>query len=245
MGGDNVVEARALTRTFGHLKALDAVDLDLRRGETVAVFGPNGAGKTTLLRILTSTLRPTSGTVRIAGLDPRVDERRTRRLLGMISHQTLLYDELTARENLLFFGRLHGADSPEQRATALLESTGLALRADDPVHTFSRGMQQRLALARCLIHDPEVVLLDEPFTGLDPHSATTFRTTLDTLRTRGRTLLVVTHDLARGLELCDRWMILAQGRIAAAGTAAEVAGPGFERLYLDSIDRLAAAGGVA
>jgi len=237
VGAEIVIEARGLTRKFGHLTALDAVDLDLRRGEALTLFGPNGAGKTTLLRILTSTLKPTSGTVRVAGLDPRVHERETRRLLGQISHQTFLYEELTARENLIFFGRLYGAQDPDAAATALLDSMGLRLREHDAVGTYSRGMQQRLALARCLVHDPEVVVLDEPFTGLDPHSATMLRRTLDRLRTEGRTLLMVTHNLSRGLELSDRWMILAQGRVAAEGISAEVVPADFEQTYLENIER--------
>jgi heme exporter protein A len=237
VGAENVIEARGLTRKFGHLTALEAVDLDLRRGEALTLFGPNGAGKTTLLRILTSTLKPTFGTVRIAGLDPRVHERETRRLLGLISHQTFLYEELTARENLIFFGRLYGAGDPEAAATALLDSMDLTLREHDAVATYSRGMQQRLALARCLIHDPEVVVLDEPFTGLDPHSATMLSRTLDRLRTEGRTLLMVTHNLNRGLELSDRWMILAQGRLAAEGLSTEVNRTSFEQDYLESIER--------
>jgi heme ABC exporter ATP-binding subunit CcmA len=238
VGAEIVIEARGLTRKFGHLTALEAVDLDLRQGEALTLFGPNGAGKTTLLRILTSTLKPTSGTVRIAGRDPRVYERETRRLLGLISHQTFLYEELTARENLLFFGRLYGAADPAAAATALLDSMGLTLRQDDAVATYSRGMQQRLALARCLIHDPEVVVLDEPFTGLDPHSATMLRRTLEALRTAGRTLLMVTHNLSRGLELSDRFMILAQGRVAAEGVSAEVDAATFEQTYLESIERV-------
>lgn len=229
MAGDPILEARGLTKRFGSIAALDGVDLELRRGESLAVFGPNGAGKTTLTRILTLTLRATSGTIRIAGRDPRQDETRSRGILGLISHQTFLYDDLSARENLVFFARMHGVRDARGRAGSLLASVGLEERASDPVGTFSRGMQQRLALARCLVHDPEIVFLDEPFTGLDPLAASLFREALGRLRREGRTLLLVTHNLAEGLELSDRFAILARGRIVAAGRSEETDREALER----------------
>jgi heme exporter protein A len=234
-GASPMVEARGLIRRFGHVNAVDGIDLVVRRGESVALFGPNGAGKTTLIRILTSALKPSSGTVKIAQLDPRVQERETRRLVGVISHQSFLYDDLSARDNLLFFARLYGVDHPRDRTQALLESMDLAARADDPAGTFSRGMQQRLTLARCLIHDPQVVFLDEPFTGLDPQSATTLRTTLEGLRAQARTLVLVTHHLARGLELSDRWLILARGRIVDDGLSVDNEPASFEQRYLERV----------
>ena len=238
------IEVSGLTKRFGSQAALDGIAFRLGRGESLAVFGPNGAGKTTLTRILTSTLRSTAGTIRIEGHDPREDEIRTRRTLGLISHQTFLYDDLSARENLVFFGRIHGLGDPRLRADALLESVRLEDRADDPVRTFSRGMQQRLALARCLIHDPQIVFLDEPFTGLDPYAASLFRATLERLRADGRTILLVTHNLTEGLELSDRWMILARGRIVAEGVSAGTDRVAFERDYLHHV-ALARGGGRA
>ncbi len=235
MSGGLVIEARGLTKRFGALRALDAVDLDLSRGESLAVFGPNGAGKTTLTRILTSSLKPTSGTLRIAGRDPRAFDLETKRILGVISHQTFLYDDLTARENLLFFAGIYGVSDPAARAEAILDSVRLLDRADDPVRAFSRGMQQRLSLARCLIHDPAIVVLDEPFTGLDPYAATLLRATLQRLRLEGRTLLLVTHNLAEGLELSDRWMILSRGRVAAGGSSAGADRIAFEEAYFDHV----------
>jgi heme exporter protein A len=229
------IEVSGLTKRFGSVAALDGIAFRLGRGESLAVFGPNGAGKTTLTRILTSTLRTTEGTIRIAGRDPSEHELRTRRILGLISHQTFLYDDLSARENLVFFGRIHGLEDAHLRADALLESVRLADRAEDPVRTFSRGMQQRLALARCLIHDPQIVFLDEPFTGLDPYAASLFRATLERLRAEGRTIFLVTHNLTEGLELSDRWMILARGRIVAEGASAGTDRAAFEREYLDRV----------
>ncbi|MBZ5640078.1 MAG: ABC transporter ATP-binding protein [Acidobacteriia bacterium] len=235
MGDPPILEARRLTKRFGALTALDGLDFDLARGESLAVFGPNGAGKTTLTRILTSSLRMTSGSILIDGRDPRAHEIETKRILGLISHQTFLYDDLSARENLIFFARLYGLDAPGERADALLDSVRLLDRADDPARTFSRGMQQRLALARCLIHDPRIVFLDEPFTGLDPYAAALLRATLERLRHEGRTLFLVTHNLAEGLELSDRFMILAGGRIRAQGVSRGLDRLAFERSYFEHV----------
>ena len=232
-----MLEARGLTKRYGANVALDHVDLDVASGESLAVFGPNGAGKTTLTRILATHLRATEGTLRIAGRDPRRFDRETRSMIGLISHQTFLYDDLSARENLVFFGRLYGALRIGERVDALLESFGLTDRADDPVRTYSRGMQQRLSVARALVHDPSVVFLDEPFTGLDPHAAMALNETLARLRGQGRTLVVTTHDLARGIALSDRFVILVRGRIAARGACTTVDPLRFEKDYFAAIRR--------
>ena len=228
-----MLEARALTRRFGARLALDRLDLTVAAGEAIAVFGPNGAGKSTLCRLLTSTLRPTAGTLRVAGQDPRRQERTVKRMFGVVSHQTFLYDGLSARENLLFFARLSGVPQPAARVETLLGTVGLGDRGDDPVRGFSRGMQQRLALSRALLHEPEILLLDEPFTGLDPQATRWLEATITDLRRRGTTLLMVTHDPARGLALSDRWILLARGRLTASG-----ASPGTAREALE--ERLSA-----
>jgi len=225
------IEARGLSKQFGAVHALEAIDLDIPRGESVCLFGPNGAGKTTLLRILALGLRAGSGSFRIDGLDPRNDGLGIRQRIGLISHHSLLYDQLSAAENLEFFGRLYGVEHPRRRALELLESIGLRHRADDPVGTFSRGMLQRVSIARALVHDPPIVFLDEPFTGLDPHAAGILSATLDGLRTRGRTVLLVTHNLRQGLELSDRWLLLSQGRVIDSGVSSETDGVEFERDY--------------
>ncbi len=231
MSDDTIIEAILLTKRYGARVALDRVSLEVRRGTSLAVFGPNGAGKTTLIRILASSLRPTSGTLRIAGRDPRGHDLETKARIGLISHQTFLYDDLTARENLAFFARLYGTPNVSARADSLLDSLDLFDRADDPVRTFSRGMQQRLSLARSLIHDPEIIFLDEPFTGLDPHAASVLETTLTRLRENGRTLLVTTHDLSRGLDLSDRWIILSRGSLVAEGLSRSSDRAAVERSY--------------
>lgn len=234
-GDSPAIQVRGLSKKFGDRTAVRALDLDVAQGEFVALFGPNGSGKTTLIRMLAATLRPTSGTYLIAGLDPRSADRESRRRIGALFHQTFLYDELSARENLLFFASLYGVQDAASRAEALLDSMGLGERADDAVGGFSRGMQQRVALARCLISDPEVVFLDEPFTGLDPHSAARFTVALRELRRRERTVLLVTHDLRRGLELCDRFVILNRGRIVDHGSSDGLDAATFEARYLDRV----------
>jgi heme exporter protein A len=225
------IETRDLTKQFGAVVALRNVDLQVATGEAVALFGPNGAGKTTLIRLLTLGLKAGEGTIRIGGLDPRSEPLAIRQRIGLISHHSLLYDRLTAAENLTFFGRLYGVDDPRRRSAELIEKIGLTHRIDDPVGTLSRGMQQRVSLARALVHDPAVVLLDEPFTGLDPHAAEMLRETLSALRTRGRTILLTTHNLRQGLELSDRWALLSRGRIIDRGASRSVDAADFERDY--------------
>jgi len=215
-----MLEASALTRRFGARVALDRLDLTVAKGEAIAIFGPNGAGKSTLCRLLTSTLKPTSGSIRVAGQDPRRQELAVKRMFGVVSHHTFLYDGLSARENLLFFARLSGVRQPAARVEELLRTVGLPDRGDDAVRGFSRGMQQRVALARALLHEPEILLLDEPFTGLDPQATRWLTTTIAELHGGGTTILMVTHDPARGLSLTDRWILLSRGRLTASGDSA-------------------------
>jgi len=215
-----MLEASALTRRFGARVALDRLDLTVAKGEAIAIFGPNGAGKSTLCRLLTSTLKPTSGSIRVAGHDPRRQELAVKRMFGVVSHHTFLYDGLSARENLLFFARLSGVRQPAARVEELLRTVGLPDRGDDAVRGFSRGMQQRVALARALLHEPEILLLDEPFTGLDPQATRWLTTTIAELHRGGTTILMVTHDPARGLSLTDRWILLSRGRLTASGDSA-------------------------
>jgi heme exporter protein A len=227
------IETKDLSKQFGALHALDGLDLRVGRGESIALFGPNGAGKTTLIRILTLSLRPSGGSFHIEGLDPRREDLRIRERIGLISHQSFLYDDLTAVQNLEFFARLYGVDDPTGRATELLSSFGLAHRGADPLRTYSRGMQQRVSLARALVHDPKLIFLDEPFSGLDPHAARMLRGTLERLRGDGRTILLVTHNLSEGLELSDRWIILREGRIAADGASRETDARAFDKWYFE------------
>jgi heme exporter protein A len=208
-----MIEVRGLVKSFGSKVALGGVDLDVAEGEFLTLVGPNGAGKTTFIRVLATLTRPTRGSVRIAGYDLAGQGTEVRRRIGLASHQTLLYGDLSAEENLRFYGRMYEVRELEERITALLQRVDLDHRRHDLVRTFSRGMQQRLSLARALLHDPAVLLLDEPYTGLDQQAAEVLREVLVSLGGRSRTVLMTTHNLERGLELCDRAAILANGRL--------------------------------
>jgi heme exporter protein A len=226
-----MIETRALTKSFGLQPVLRGVDLAVAAGEFVALMGPNGAGKTTLLRILSSLARPSFGAVRVAGLSLPAEADRARRRLGVIAHLPLLYGDLTAEENLRFYARLYGLIDPGRRIAALLERVGLAARRRDLVRTFSRGMQQRLAIARGLLHDPDVLLLDEPYTGLDPAGAALLDDVVRERAAQGTTILMTTHDLAHGFALAGRSVILARGRVAFSARRDEMTAADFARRY--------------
>lgn len=235
------LEAAGLVREFGALRAVDGISFRLAPGEQLTVFGPNGAGKTTLLALLSGSLRPTSGEVRWQGR-PRVPgELDWFGLVGVLSHQGFLYGHLTAAENLRFHADLHLLSSPEERVQEALRSVGLASRASDRVRTFSRGMKQRLALARTLLHEPRVVLLDEPYTGLDAHAAALLRGVLSSLRDGHRTVVLVTHNLSQGLEQADRVAIQVRGRFVVSAPRSDVPLEGFEAFYRDVVEREEAA----
>ena len=216
-GAAAVLEVALLAKRFGHVRALRRVDFALGAGESLSVFGPNGAGKTTLLRILAGLLKPDGGTVRFGGeLLVRGDAAHRRRV-GLISHYSLLYDGLTAAENLVFYARLYSVAEPRAAAARALAGVGLEARASDQVGTFSRGMIQRLAIARALLHDPDVLLLDEPFSGLDQAAAATLRQLLGRLRAERRTMVLVTHNIDEGLELATHVAIQVAGRFVSLG----------------------------
>ena len=213
-----VLEVAGLTKRFGHVRALRGVDFVLGAGESLAVFGPNGAGKTTLLRILAGLLKPDGGTVRFGGELLVRGNAAHRRRVGLISHHSLLYDGLTAAENLVFHARLYSVADPRAAAARALAGVGLEARASDLVGTFSRGMVQRLAIARALLHDPDVMLLDEPFSGLDQRAAATLRELLGRLRAERRTMVLVTHNIDEGLELATHVAIQVAGRFVSLGS---------------------------
>lgn len=211
-----VVDADAIAKTFGRVRVLRNVSLRVAAGETMLIFGPNGAGKSTFLRLCATLYEPTAGVLTLFG--SRDTGAAVRRRIGLLSHQSFLYPDLSARENLAFYARLYGLEHPERIADTWLGRVGLAESATRPVRVFSRGMEQRLALARTLLHDPELLILDEPWSALDAGAADLLSDLLRTLRGEGRTLLVATHDFARGLALADRAVILHGGGIVWEAT---------------------------
>lgn len=226
-----VLEAWGLVREYGAVVAVDRIDVTLAEGEFLTIFGPNGAGKSTLLGMLGGALRPTRGRVAIRGEELAYDVVEWRRRVGILSHRGYLYARLTAEENLRFYGRLFGLDDLGRRIPDRLERVGLGERADFQVRQLSHGMRQRLALARSLLHDPDVVLLDEPYTGLDPSAAAVLRDVLVELRDGRRTVVMVTHNLREGLQLATRIGIQVAGRLAWEGAAAAVDWDSFEHHY--------------
>jgi heme ABC exporter ATP-binding subunit CcmA len=209
---------RDLTRNYGRRRALARVSMDCRAGEILGLLGPNGAGKSTLLSILSTLSAPTSGEVRYGGRTAAEIGAGLRSCIGVLSHDLHLYPELTAQENLLFFGRLYGVPDASGRVSTALERAGLEGRGNDLVHAFSRGMRQRLALERALLHNPHLLLLDEPFTGLDDASTVSLIGRLKELRAAGRMILLATHDLDTAEEVLDRAVVLRDGRLVGSET---------------------------
>jgi len=221
---ERVIEVRGLVRRFGARAAVDGLDLDLSAGECLGLLGPNGAGKSTTVRILSTLLAPSAGTVRVLGLDPLHEGERLRARLGVVPQELALYEHLSARENLAFFGGLQGL-SGTLLADAVregLQLSGLAERADERVKNFSGGMKRRLNIAVALVHGPELVYLDEPTVGIDPQSRERVFEMVAALRQRGVAMIYTSHQLGEVERLCDRIVILDRGRKLAEGTLAEL-----------------------
>ncbi len=212
--GTGLLEARGLWRAYGRRQVLRDLDLAVAAGEAVAVAGPNGAGKTTLLRVLAGLTRPDRGEVRLEGRPLRRDAPEVRRAVGLVSHQTLLYDDLTLHENLTFAARLYGLPTPVAAARAALDEAGLGPRADESPRRLSRGLAQRAAIARALLHRPRLLLLDEPFTALDAAASQRLRAELGARRQQGLGIVLVTHQLGEAWEVATRIAVLVEGRWA-------------------------------
>jgi heme exporter protein A len=211
-----MITVKKLVKRFGMKTVLRGVDFEVQPGEFVALLGPNGAGKTTFLRILASLSRPSMGEVRIAGYQLPHHAAQVRARLGVVSHLPLLYSDLTADENLRFYARMYNITNAATRITEVLEMVGLENRRRDLVRTYSRGMQQRLAIGRAVLHDPEVVLFDEPYTGLDQDASSMLDDVLRTVAAQGRTVVMTSHDLARAEDLATRFDILTRGVITTS-----------------------------
>ena len=230
----NAIETKKLTKVFGDRKALDKVSIKVPEGAFLSIFGPNGAGKTTLVRTLATLSRATSGTALVAGFDAKEEPDKVREHIGLISHNPMLYPNLTAMENLMFTAQLYGVVNAEERVRELLRAVELDHRRFDVVRTFSRGMTQRLSIARALMNDPDVVFLDEPYAGLDPHAVEIFDGLIEQLRD-GRTFIMVSHDLQKGFDVCTHALVLARGRVVSYAPKEDIDFEQFRQLYRETV----------
>lgn len=224
-----VIAAERIRKTFAWVPVLQGVSCHIHPGEVVSIFGPNGAGKTTFLRILATLLRPSEGDLRLFGLAST--DARVRRRLGFLGHDSFLYPDLTPVENLMFYGRAYQLANIVPRTEAVLEHVGLYQWRNSPVRIFSRGMEQRLSLARTILHEPDLFLLDEPYTGLDARGITTLQTVLTTAKEQGKTVVLTTHDFALGLEISSKAFILHRGRISWEATGPLPSAQEFPEIY--------------
>ena len=230
----NAIETKKLTKVFGDRKALDKVSIEVPEGAFLSIFGTNGAGKTTLVRTLATLSRATSGTALVAGFDAKEEPDKVREHIGLISHNPMLYPDLTAMENLMFTAQLYGVVNAEERVRELLRAVELDHRRFDVVRTFSRGMTQRLSIARALMNDPDVVFLDEPYAGLDPHAVEIFDGLIEQLRD-GRTFIMVSHDLQKGFDVCTHALVLARGRVVSYAPKEDIDFEQFRQLYRETV----------
>jgi heme exporter protein A len=230
-----MIEVKKLYKRFGVKTVLRGVDFSVQPGEFVALLGPNGAGKTTFLRILASLSRPSLGQVHVAGYALPGQSAAVRQRLGVVSHMPLLYGDLTAEENLQFYGRMYNLPALDERISAVLEMVGLTTRRRDLVRTFSRGMQQRLAIGRAVLHDPDVMLFDEPYTGLDQDASEMLDAVLKNVAAAGRTVVMTSHDLARAEDLATRFDILSRGIIAASARPADLGNTNLLAFYKQAL----------
>lgn len=230
------MEGSGLVKRFGERRAVDGVDLRLAPGERVAVLGPNGAGKSTLLKMIATLLRPDSGTLRVCGQPCPEQAHAARTAIGYLGHDPLVYLDLTARQNLELFADLYGLPDARERIDQALDDVGLLARSFDPVRTFSRGMAQRLGLARTLLHEPRLLLLDEPYAGLDAAGARLLDAILEDA-TAGRGVVIVTHEVERGVAMAGSVLVLRAGRPVLSEPSAGLGGPAFRARYEELVSR--------
>ena len=230
----NAIVTHKLTKQFGDRKAVDGISLELPQGAFLSIFGPNGAGKTTLLRMLSTVTRPTSGTASICGIDLKENPDAARTHIGLISHQPMLYPDLSAFQNLMLYAELYGVQNAQARVMELLEAVELKHRRYDTVRTYSRGMTQRLSIARALINNPAVVFLDEPYSGLDPHAVEVFDQLISSVR-QDRSFVMVSHDLQKGYDMCTHALIMAKGREVLFKAKEDLPYPELKELYMSTV----------
>jgi len=222
--GDVAVELQEVSKHFGAVVAVDKLSLTIRRGEVFGLLGPNGAGKTTTVRMICGLLRPTSGRITVLGYEMPREALKARRHIGLLPQESDIYEMLTGRENLEYFARLYGLEGEElsRRVQEVLELVGLARRADDRAGEYSGGMKRRLMVARAIVHDPDLVILDEPTMGLDVFAVRRIRSLIRKLAEGGRTVILTTNDLEDAERTCDRVAIIDHGRLLALGTIREL-----------------------
>jgi heme exporter protein A len=230
------IEVQGLTKSFGYHPALRGINLQVGRGERLVIFGPNGAGKTTLVKILSMLVKPSSGNVWLDGVNIRDKPAQVRRKIGLVGHHTFLYDNLTVYENLKFYGRMYGVSNLEQRIREVTSWTQLETRQHDRVGTLSHGLQQRASLARAALHSPSIMLLDEPEAGLDPQASSVVNDVMSNAGAGGLTVVMVTHNLERGLELGDSIVILNKGKVAYRASRHDVDATLFRQVYNQSTE---------
>lgn len=226
-----VVEAKDLHKTFAWVPVLRGVSCTIAAGEAVGIFGPNGAGKTTFLRVLATLLKPSSGALTL--FERPAHEAEARRQLGFLGHDSFLYPDLTPIENLTFYAKAYRLENPSVRVDSVLEQVSLQDWAKTPLRTFSRGMEQRLALARVLLHEPDLLLLDEPYTGLDQRAVELLQKILMQAKEAGKTIVFATHDFELGLALCSRAVILKRGQLVWQSLTPPTSVSEFRSLYAD------------
>jgi heme exporter protein A len=232
--GVPIVEVSDLARVFGPRRAVAGVSFSLAAGECLAVFGPNGAGKTTLLRVLAGLLKPTTGSARVSGISlPGGALARSR--IGLISHHTMLYDALSARENVSFAARLYGMRDANARVDDALQRMAMLERANTPVRSLSRGMQQRVSIARAMVHSPQLVLADEPYSGLDDSGARALTALLQELRAAGAAVIIVTHNLVEGLSLATRAVVMQAGKFVREDAASRIDASSYATTYREAL----------
>ena len=208
-----MIEIKKLTKQADNKLILRGIDLSIKKGETVAILGPNGAGKSTLLKVLATLIKPSSGLIKVNEMDLKKNHIEIKKIMGYLPHSSLLYDHYTPFENLVFFGNIYGVKNVEQRAIELVKEVGLSFFLNEPVKNFSRGMIQRIAIARAIVHEPEILLLDEPHTGLDQGAIAILNNVILSMKAKGTTTLMVTHDFKQAAEICDRIIIVKNGKI--------------------------------
>lgn len=225
------IETRGLEKSFGEHRALRGIDLKISQNERLVIFGPNGAGKTTLLKILSTLVKPSTGSVWLDGIDIRDKPVQIRRKVSLVSHQTFLYDNLTVYENLKFYGKMYDVADLEKRIREVISWVQLESRLHDRAGTLSRGLQQRASMARAVLHNPSILFLDEPEVGLDPHASSIVQDVLGSISSGNQTVVMTTHNLDRGLELGDKIAIMDRGKIVYQAFRNELSNVDFRQVY--------------